>query len=228
MNAAESAQAIASLPSELTLAMSPYAPQDTALLDQARRAGHELLLSVPMEPVGFPLNDPGEHALLTGATAEQNGRNLTWTLARFAGYAGVTSALGGPLNGERFPTLAEQIRPVLQELAARGLFYLDARIVPKPEAGAAPASLPYAWNRSLDLIVDDPADAAAIDAKLAALEGIARLNGSAVGLVGVPSPVALERLAIWTKGLPDRGFALAPASALMQAPGALSAGEPSE
>jgi polysaccharide deacetylase 2 family uncharacterized protein YibQ len=209
MSEADSTQAIR-LPAGITLAVSPYVTPNPALLDQARRAGHELLLAIPLEPVAYPLNDPGEHALMTGASLEQNARNLDWTLGRFAGYAGTTSALGGPLNGERFPVIAEQMHPVLASLAARGLFYVDARI-------GSPV-LPSVWNRSIDLIADDPGDAAALEAKLAVLESTARDKGSALGLVGLPTPVAIERLAAWTNGLAARGFVLAPASALMLPP----------
>lgn len=231
LNAADSAQAIASLPGELTLVISPYAPHNPALLDQARKGGHELLLAIPMEPMGYPLNDPGDHALLTSVPLERNLRHLDWALGRFAGYAGVTAALGGQLNGERFPLLTDQMRAVLSNLAARGLFYVDPRIAPRgvsnAEAGGGqPAlpgdgqpSLPYVWNRSIDLVVDDPPDAASLAAKLAALEAIARDRGSALGLIGTPAPLVLERLAAWTNGLAARGFALAPASALMLPPG---------
>ena len=72
LNAAESMRAIQGLPGGVTLAISPYAAPNPELLNLARQEGHELLLSVPLEPMGYPLNDPGEHALLTGATA--NGR----------------------------------------------------------------------------------------------------------------------------------------------------------
>ncbi len=216
LNAADSAEAITRLPGELTLVVSPYAPQNLELLDQARRAGHELLLAIPMEPMGYPLNDPGEHALLTGATMAENRRNLDWALGRFAGYAGVTAALGGQLNGERFPMLTEQMKPVLSSLAARGLFYVDPRT--RSETGGERAVLPYVWNRSVDLVVDEPADGASMEVKLAALEDIARGTGSALGLVELPSPVALDRLAAWSNGLAARGFVLAPASALMLPP----------
>ena len=219
LNAAESMRAIQGLPANVTLAVSPYAAPNPALLNLARQEGHELLLSVPLEPMGYPLNDPGEHALLTGATVEENQRNLEWAMGRFPGYAGVTAALGGQLNGERFPTLAEQMQPMLSNLAARGLFYVDPRVLPPSEAGQRQPALPYAWNRSIDLIVDDPADPASLEAKLAALEGIARDKGSALGLVGLASPLVLDRLAAWTNGLAGRGFALAPASALMLPPG---------
>ncbi len=219
LNSAESMRAIQGLPGGFTLAVSPYAAPNPALLNVARQDGHELLLAIPLEPVGYPRNDPGEHALLTGATEEDNTRNLEWALGRFAGYAGVTAALGGQLNGERFPAVAEQMQPMLRSLASRGLFYVDPRILPPPETGKPQPVLPYLWNRSIDVIVDDPADAASIEAKLAALEDIARDKGSALGLVELASPVALDRLAAWSNGLAARGFALAPASAVMLPPG---------
>lgn len=219
MNTAYSNQAITTLPGELTLALSPYAPPNPELLELARRNGHEMLQAVPMEPTGFPLHDPGEHALLTGAAPEQNRRALEWALSRFAGYAGVTAALGGRLNGERFPAMTEQMDPILSSLAARGLFYVDPRVAPGPEAAGPSESLPYVWNRSVDVVLDDPGDATAIEANLVALEAIARDKGSALGLLETLTPVALERLAAWSNTIAGRGFALAPASALMRPPG---------
>ena len=219
LNAAESMRAIQGLPGGVSLAVSPYAAPNPELLNLARQQGHELLLSVPLEPMGYPLNDPGEHALLSGATGEENQRNLEWAMGRFTGYAGVTAALGGQLNGERFPNVAEQMQPMLNSLAARGLFYVDPRVLPPSETGQRQPALPYVWNRSIDLIVDDPADAASLEAKLAALEAIARDKGAALGLVGLASPLVLDRLAVWSNGLAGRGFVLTPASALMLPPG---------
>ena len=219
LNAAESMRAIQGLPGGVTLAISPYAAPNPELLNLARQEGHELLLSVPLEPMGYPLNDPGEHALLTGATVDENQRNLEWAMGRFTGYAGVTAALGGQLNGERFPNVAEQMQPMLNNLAVRGLFYVDPRVVPPSETGQRQPALPYVWNRSIDLIVDDPADAASLEAKLVALEAIARDKGAALGLVGLASPLVLDRLAAWSNGLTGRGFVLTPASALMLPPG---------
>jgi polysaccharide deacetylase 2 family uncharacterized protein YibQ len=210
LNEADSAQAARALPAEVTLAVSPYAPQPAPVLPIAREMGHEMLLSIPMEPQGFPLNDPGDHALLTDAAPAENARALNWALGRFAGYAGTTGALGNKLNGERFQSLPEQIDPVLATLAARGLFYVD----PRPGQPA----LAHVWSRAIDLTVDDTPERAAIEARLAELERIARDKGSALGLVNTPSPEAVERIAAWASGINERGFVLAPASALMRPP----------
>jgi polysaccharide deacetylase 2 family uncharacterized protein YibQ len=162
-----------------------------------------------MEPQGYPLNDAGDHALLTGASAEQNADRLDWALSRFAGYVGATSALG-LLRGERFAGYASQMEPLLDALAARGLLYVDARPAQHP-----PGRL---WGRSVDLVVDEPAVRTEIEAKLAALEQIARDKGTALGLVGAIRPVTVDRLAAWSNGLAAKGLVLAPVTALVLQP----------
>jgi polysaccharide deacetylase 2 family uncharacterized protein YibQ len=57
----------------------------------------------------------------------------------------------------------------------------------------------------------------AIDSRLKELESIARLQGRALG-IGSPYPVTLERLAAWIPGLAQKGFAVAPVTALVADP----------
>ena len=112
--------AIASLPGAVTLGFAPYEAdlaRDTA---RAREAGHEVVLQIPMEPFDFPRDNPGPHTLLAGAGKAANIDNLTWLMSRFTGYAGVANFLGG-----KFTADAKALTPVLREIAARGLFYVD-------------------------------------------------------------------------------------------------------
>jgi polysaccharide deacetylase 2 family uncharacterized protein YibQ len=207
-DAAASTAAIQSLPAAVTLAVSPYATSD-AVLDAARQAGHEFVRSLPMEPQGYPQNDPGAQALLTSASPAENGRRLVWALSRVAGYVGVTGAFG-KLRGERFAGVADQLDPVLADLARRGLLYVDAR------PGAA--RLPSVWSCDIDVVVDDPPAADAIDARLAELEKRAHDTGMAIGLVSAPHPLTLAQLKAWAGNLPARGAVLAPVSALVTRP----------
>jgi polysaccharide deacetylase 2 family uncharacterized protein YibQ len=207
----DSQDAIRVLPGGVTLAVSPYTLRPTRLLEAARIAGHEYLLSLPLEASGDTGNDLGDHVLLTGAPAAQNADRLDWLLSRFSGYAGVTSAFGR-LRGDRFGAAPNLFAPLLQALAARGLFWVDAR----PDAVLPPGP----WGIAIDLVVDEPSVRSEIDAKLAMLENMARLHGSALGLAGAPRPVTVDRIADWANGLPARGLILAPASALVrQKPG---------
>ncbi len=216
LNAADSEDAIRALPGAVTLAVSPYAANTAKLLDLARATGHETLVSVPMEPQNYPMNDPGPEALLTGAPESANLRRLDWALSRTQGYVGATGALG-TLRGERFAGSSEQMAPVLAAIRSRGLLYID----PRPGAPAPPS----VWGRGVDLVLDDPATGPEVDAKLLQLERIARERGSALGLVGAVRPAAMERVEAWANGLAARGFVLAPVSALAQPPGTATGAE---
>jgi hypothetical protein len=218
MNEVESNAAIRTLPGAVSLAVSPYAasnrPNLPKLLATARTIGHEYLIAVPLEPAGFPLNDPGPSTLLTSAPASANVRTLLWALSRIDGYVGVTGVVG-TMRGERLAAMTDQMDAVLSELAGRGLLYVD------PREGKGPIG--KTWGRHVDLVIDDAADQgvadrAMIDSKLAALEQQARDTGSALGLVMRPTPVAVARIAAWSNGLVDRGLALAPVSALVVPP----------
>jgi polysaccharide deacetylase 2 family uncharacterized protein YibQ len=216
MNTALTEQAIQWLPLAVGLAFSPYALRPFPLIERARERGFETLVAIPMEPTGFPLNDPGQQALLTGQDWAENARRLDWVLSRFSGHAGAIGALG-PLRGERFAGLAEPHGQMQAVLAQRGLFYIDAR------PGAPPPT--RAWGRGLDVVVDEPATRAEIELRLAELERLARERGAALGYVGEASPVAITRIAAWAAGLESRGVVLAPPSALMRAPEAATRAE---
>lgn len=210
LNGADSQEAARSLPAGVTFALSPYAQIGPELLAQLRLAEHEYLLSLPMEPQSFPLNDPGDKALIARNTPEENEQRLHWALSRFAGYVGVTGALGGGMRGERFANAPDVFDPVLHELSSRGLLYVD------PWPGAR--KLPYVWQRDVDVIIDDQPDEAAIGAKLAELDRIAAERGSALGLAGVVRPSTIARIAAWANELAAKGLALAPVSALAVEP----------
>jgi uncharacterized protein len=100
--------------------------------------------------------------------------------------------------------------PILQQLAKRGLLYVDPRPGTKP--------LPFVWQRDVDVVIDDDPAAESIDAKLAVLDKIALEKGRALGLAGAVRPVTIERIAIWANQLPSKGLALASVSALAVPP----------
>ncbi len=206
LSASDSEEALRALPPAVTFVVSPYAAKPDRLLGEIRAHGHEFLLALPMEPQGYPLDDPGNQALLIGAPPTQNTRRLDWSLSRFSGYAGVTNAADG-LRGERFAA-SSTMAPILQTLARRGLFYIDT-------GASRPADAPAALvARGIDLVLDEPAVRSEIDTRLARLEQFARDHGAAIGLASLPRPVTIDRIAAWTATLSERGIALVPASAI--------------
>jgi polysaccharide deacetylase 2 family uncharacterized protein YibQ len=220
LDVAASEDALRTLPGDITLAVSPYATNPERLLTEARMSEHEYLLSIPREPESFPLNDPGDHALSTRVSPEDNNRQLIWVLSRFQGYVGATGALG-LTRGERFASVPDEMNPVLAALAQRGLLYVD----PRPgESARDQGRLPMVWSRDVDVVIDEPDDAASIDVKLVELNRIAQRQGSALGLAGAVRPVTVDRIAVWANELAANGLALAPVSALVEPPARPSGG----
>lgn len=207
MDAATTQAAIRSLPGAVSLAFSPYAKGLDSSVPEARAAGHETLLMVPMETADFPISDPGPRALLTTLSDESNIDRLEWVLARATGYVGVTEWLGS-----RFTTSANHMQTLLRQLRKRGLLYLAGRreAAALVEELARPMRLPFAVGT---IMIDKRATRSLIDAQLLELERLARRSGQSIGK-GNPYPITIERLAHWTAELDSRGFALVPVSAL--------------
>ena len=198
--------AVETLPAAVTLAFSPYAGRLDDWLRRSRNRGHEVLLTVPMEPLTYPQDDPGPQTLLVAAGPERNRRRLEWLMSRAGGYVGLMNVMG-----ERFVASRQALEPVLTEIDRRGLMFFDANGQQRSAVTpvATEMDLPIAVSdRSIDAIVSRDA----IDLRLRELEEIARDRGLAVGYAA-PYPITLERLADWAVSLAPRGFVLAPITA---------------
>ena len=206
---AQTEDAIRRLPPSVTFAISPYAPRAAQVAERLRAKGAETLIGLPLEPTGYPLNDPGNRALLTGRSAPENLANLEWVLSRFPGYVGTIGVVGG-MRGERFASMEQSYLALQESLRNRGLLFVDAR-----PGVAGPAR---AWGRSVDVILDEPATRTEIERRLGELETIAKARGSALGLAHAATPVVVDRLVAWAAGLERRGLALAPISVLIRRP----------
>lgn len=205
-NAAEAA--VQSLPGEVTLAFSSLVPDLQDWFSKAKAAGHEILLTIPMEPVNYPQNDPGPNALLLTLEKKDNLDRMTRALARTDGYVGII-----PYMGEKFVTQEDAMVPVMETVHEQGLAILDATmnnnsvIAPLARLG----KIPFA---RATLRVDAAASGASVDSQLEQLEKTARENGAAIG-VALPYPVTLERLKTWAATLEKKGLVLAPLSAVL-------------
>jgi polysaccharide deacetylase 2 family uncharacterized protein YibQ len=203
ISATGTADALAKLPTPVTLGFAPYGADLDRLAERARAENHEVLLQTPMEPFDYPDNDPGPQTLLTSLTPDQNIDRLHWQMSRFQGYVGIVSYMGA-----RFTASEQSLAPVLRETAKRGLIYVDDGASPRSVASqfAGSHNLPFA---KADVVIDAVLTPVEIDRALARLEMAARDHGTAVGLANA-LPGTVTRIAEWAKKVEARGFVLVP------------------
>ena len=195
------------MPPDVTLSFNPYGDKTRDWMAQARRSGHEVLLDLPMEPRSTVEGDPGPRALRTQFGSQQNLDSLAWILGRGEEAIGLVASMGS-----RFLASPSDIGPILDEIASRGLIFVDngSGGRRKPQGPADQGQSPLVFSETP--IDDKLASAQAIDARLVRVEQVATARGAAI-VIARPFPVSLERLEAWIAALEAKGLVLAPVSA---------------
>jgi len=201
LNTRTTQAAIETLPPQVTLSFVVYAEGLQGWIDMARAKGHEVLLETPMEPVDYPDNDPGPYALMSEAPGGETAKKLEWILSRASGYFGLTNYLGS-----RFLADDKAYESFMGAMRGRGLGFIDDGLAGRKLGGGAPRA-------SAERVIDDELTGQDIDQQLARLEASALQRGQALG-AGFAYPVTLDKVVRWAQGLEQRGYQLAPASAL--------------
>ncbi|MEI9993381.1 MAG: divergent polysaccharide deacetylase family protein [Rhizomicrobium sp.] len=189
------------LPRPVALSFLPYADATPWLAAEAERAGHDVLVHMPMEAEGE--HDPGPLALTVGLAPDEIRRRLDAALQRVPGAVGLNNHMGS-----RFTAGRDGLIPVAEDLAARHLFFFDSRTTPATQVVAVSHAFGVA-STGRDVFLDDEQTATAVDAQLAELEAKARAQGVAIA-IGHPHDVTLAALAAWTARAGARGFVLIP------------------
>lgn len=196
-----------SLPGPLTLSFLSYAPDLAEQGRQGRAAGHEILLHLPMEPEGR--DNPGPGALLVRMPADDIRARTANALDRLPNAVGLNNHMGS-----RFTRDPAALAPVLQEIAARGLLFVDSRTTGNSAGSAVAQSLGVA-HAVRDVFLDNEIEAGAVRKQLAELERVATRRGTAVA-IGHPHDATLEALAAWIPTMNSRGLQLVPVSAVVR------------
>jgi len=204
---AASQTVLSAMSSNITLAISPYAATPDMWLNEARKRGHETWLALPTEPIGYPAVDPGPQTLLISAPQNENMMKLNWILSRVPGYAGVIST-----PDSTFIASPNDMRPVVTDIYNRGLGFVDAAETPAVTARAMALGQksPYA---NVDVLVDRELNAEDIKTALARLEDKAKQQGFATGMIRTRA-LSLGEIQVWQDSLAQKGFVLAPLSAI--------------
>ncbi len=213
LNPKRTEEAIRVLPEEVTLAFAPLASALQRDINRARRAGHEVMLQVPMEPWGYPAVNPGPQTLLVSASVADTLGKLKRLMGKAGGYIGVVN-----YTGQKFLASESALQPVLRELKRRGLVFLDDGITERSKSLDLARRLGVPALRA-DLRIDVERSEGAIRAALAQLEALAQMRGHAIG-IGSAFKETLEAVDAWNDERIAKGeILLVPLSALYRLKG---------
>lgn len=189
------------LPKPVTLSFLPFAEATPFLSGEAARAGHPILVHMPMEAEGD--HNPGPFALTTQLTQDDIRARLIAAFARVPDATGINNHMGSRFTADR-----DALIPVAEELAARHLFFFDSRTT--ADTQVVPVSRTFGVaSAGRDVFLDDEQSADAVGAELMELETRARTTGVAIA-IGHPHDVTLVALQAWTARAASRGFVLIP------------------
>ena len=182
-NATQSA--LTTLPEVVSLSFSPYAGKLKNYITDARKAGHETLLDLPMQQGAFPETDPGPLGLVSGLPEQENRKRLHKILGNNVAYIGIVAAAN-----ENFSYSGSQMKPFFDEILQRGLIYIDGTDNPR---------MPL-FKEALrpDVHISGDFHRAAIRARLDRVRRIAAEKGSAFVRIETV-PITLLTVLEWMK-----------------------------
>lgn len=203
----QATQLLVSMPGPYTLAFLPYAENLPSQTARVKKAGHELMVHLPMQSHRTTA-DPGANALLKNLSFDEFGQRMEWNLTQFEGFVGVNNHMGSMLTED--PALMVRL---MARLRHDGLLFVDSLTTPKSvgERAAKAINVPFL---SRDVFLDNERNQTYIQRQLATVERIAKLRGYAVA-IGHPYPETLAALTKWQKSLGFKGLRLVPVSQIM-------------
>jgi polysaccharide deacetylase 2 family uncharacterized protein YibQ len=198
---------VAGLPGPLTLSYLPYPEHVAEEVAEGRKAGHEIMVHMPMEPMHADL-ETGDYFLTTEEPADEFMAHLNKNLAAFDGYVGINNHMGSRLTTDR-----KAMDMIMGELRERGLLFVDSRTV-SASVAAESAAAHKVPQISRDVFLDDVPTIDAVRHQLGEVERIARHRGHVVA-IGHPKAATIDALKEWLPTLAGKGLTLVPVSAVV-------------
>jgi len=179
--------------------------------EEACRAGHEVMLHLPMEPEAGSHASPGEGEIRIGMTSFEVEQTLQSDLASVPHAAGVNNHMGSRATAD--PRL---MTALMRSLAGRHLYFVDSRTTAATVAleAARQQGLP-AFYRSVFL--DDTKTVRYTLEQLLQFRRVLEEQGTALA-IGHPYPTTIAALAKFLPQLEGDDVQLAPASRLVRLP----------
>jgi polysaccharide deacetylase 2 family uncharacterized protein YibQ len=171
----------------MAFAILPHTPHAREAAHLLHAAGKEILLHLPMEPRSYPTEKPGAGALFVNMDNGEIRRRIEADLTAVPYASGVNNHMGSRFMGDE-----AKLAVVMQELAKKGLFFVDSLTTSDSRArsAAAKAGVRYA---SRAVFIDHPPGYAAALSNLLQPPRRGR-EGKPLLMIGHPHPETVRAL----------------------------------
>ncbi len=177
---AEASARFAGLPGTLTAAVRSNLDDARRVAATARKQGMEVILNLPLEPKNYPIQNPGQDAILVDMSGHEIRQRVRNAVDEVGPVPGVITYMGSLAVEDRDVT-----RAVLEEIHKKGLFFIDsagAQFTTVPEL-AHEVGVPFYETSSISEVDAGHRDPGTIGIRFEDLVNRCRREGYAVGIV---------------------------------------------
>jgi len=192
---------------DITFAILPLLSHSREAAEMLHKANRETLLHLPMEPLSYPKDKPGNGALFTDMNESEIIFQLEKNLASVPYATGVNNHMGS-----KFMTDEAKLTAVFKLLKKKDLFFIDSRTTPSSKAASA-AEKVHLTTASRRVFLDNERD---YDKIYQILMDVTRspAGKSPVIVIGHPYPETIRAIKDASKVFREKGIAIVPASKL--------------
>jgi uncharacterized protein len=192
----------------LTFAILPLQAHTREAAEMFHKAKRETLLHLPMEPVSYPREKPGEGALFTDMNDEELVLQLKKDIADVPYISGVNNHMGS-----KFMMDEKKLTLIFNELRKKKLFFVDSRTSADTRAYAAAkkTGLPIAARK---IFIDNNRNYKEIYNNL--IKSPTGVDVSPQIMIGHPYPETIRAIKEATKVLREKGVSIVPVSRMIK------------
>lgn len=176
----------------VTFAFWPYADYTDTGARRAHAQHKEILVHMPMEPMGYPEVNSGQGSLMLRMGNEEIEQRVLWGIAQVPYATGLNNHMGS-----KFTQSKEKTGVVLSILKSKNLFVLDS-LTHQNSVFYSEAERYNIPRLQRSVFLDVEARKSAVLKALKRAERIASMTGTAIA-IGHPLPDTLEALEEWQK-----------------------------
>ncbi len=196
----------------LTFAILPQCSHSADAAEMLYRAGKEILLHLPMEPHGYPGENPGPGAVFLSMSDDEIRAQVERDLESVPHCVGVNNHMGS-----RFMEDREKLTAVMEVLRENGLFFIDSLTTRYSQGGELAADIGIRFASRAVFIDNDHDEKAAARTLMTAGTRHRRKQAGSLLMIGHPYPETVQALKRAVPAMKSRGFKIVPASKLVEA-----------